>query len=187
MPLHDSSSRRRKAARPGRGRERHVHQPDPSLFFGAVDDSAADIGASLQHTRKAEQLRAAIERVLTRALSCDLHDPSLDDLDLLEVIADPHGYAAVFSSQEAHDVAAIAAKEARLAEAGPLLRLALARGLARKRVPMVRCFVVPAGTLNEGAPEQGEQCEQYEESEACEQYEACEAREECEEEVPDDG
>jgi ribosome-binding factor A len=96
--------------------------------------------ASVHFNRKSEQLRAAIERALTTAVDCDLDDPALADLRLVDVVVEPGGaFAALFAT----DRVELGAVEQRLRDAAPVLRLALARSLARKRVPQVSFHVVP--------------------------------------------
>lgn len=111
---------------------------DPDVFF--ADASTARRG----DPRRSEQLRAAIRRALVRALECDVHDPRLDGLTLVDVIADPGGtWSALFASTRLDDLDDL---EQRLRDAAPVFKRALAGALARKRVPQVAFYVVPATT-----------------------------------------
>src|SRR5262245_19709210 len=105
---------------------------DPDLYFSDRDRAV---------TRKTEQLRAAIRRVLASALACDVDDPMLEALYVHDVVAEPGGsFAALFATANG---SAIDELQSRLRDAAPVFRTALAHALARKRVPQVTYFVVP--------------------------------------------
>ena len=95
-------------------------------------------------SRKATQLCAAIRHALSTAVDCDVDDPLFDDLYVHDVVLQPDGsYAALFATD---DIAGIDAKQARLRDAAPIFRRALAAALTPKRVPNVAFFVVPSMT-----------------------------------------
>ena len=109
-------------------------------------DTADSAGKS--GSRKAVQLCTAIRHALTSAIDCDVDDPLLYDLYVYDVVLEHDGnYAALFATD---DVAGIEAKQARLRDAAPIFRRALATALSRKRVPTVALFVVPAATQHDG-------------------------------------
>ena|SRR5688500_2253929 len=123
-------------------RRRGAHAPrahedtcvDPDLYFSDRE--------SPSHQRKSEQLRVAIRRALTAALGCDVDDPLLDELHVHDVLVEPGGsFSALFATRR---IDSLDLAQDRLREAAPVFRLALARALARKRVPQVTLYVVPA-------------------------------------------
>lgn len=125
-------SRKRGAAAP----PTHDMCVDADVYFGEADSEDG------RHRRKAEQLRVAIQRALAAALECDVDDPLLAGLSLYQVVAEPGGaFAALFATErpELLDQA-----QARLREAAPVFRNALAQSLTRKRVPTVSFYVVPS-------------------------------------------
>lgn len=110
---------------------------DADLYFG---DGIADDG---RHRRKADQLRVAVQRALIGALECDVNDPMVAGLALYDVVAEPGGsFAALFATERVEIVDAL---QARLRDAAPVFRTAMAHALTRKRVPTVSFYVVPAG------------------------------------------
>ena len=111
---------------------------DPDLYFSDRDPS---------RLRKTEQLRAAIGRALTTALDCDVDDPELEELVVHGVLAGAGGsFAALFATARVADIDVL---QERLRAAAPVFRAALARSLARKRVPQVSLHVVPAASAEE--------------------------------------
>jgi ribosome-binding factor A len=111
---------------------------DPDQYFS---DTAHESPA---HRRKAEQLRIAIRRALAGAVDCDIRDPLLEGMQLLDVFAEPGGaFAAVFAAGRGADVDVV---QRRLREAAPIFKGALARALTRKRVPQLGLHVVPLAT-----------------------------------------
>ena len=105
-----------------RDSRRRRHDGDADKYFIRVD-------------RKTEQLRVAIEHALRGALACDIDDPLLESMELLEVVASPGGggtFTAVLRG----------ASEARARDATPVFREALARELNRKHVPQVTFVVI---------------------------------------------
>ncbi|MDP2341595.1 MAG: hypothetical protein Q8O67_11590 [Deltaproteobacteria bacterium] len=88
----------------------------------------------------------AIADSLQRTLDIDVDDPCLDGLVVVDVRSALGGlYVAVLASA---DVERVAEQQARLDAALPHFRGAMARELARKRVPAVRFVVVPAGAVD---------------------------------------
>lgn len=121
-------------------RKRGAHAPrahdecvDPDIYFSDRQDPTQQ--------RKTDQLRVAIRRALTAALDCDVDDPLLEDLHVQDVLAEPGGvFVAVFSTSKPERIDLL---QARLREAAPVFRSALATGLTRKRLPQVTFYVVP--------------------------------------------
>jgi ribosome-binding factor A len=123
-----------KTKRGARAPRAHDACVDPDLYFSDHNDSPS-------HQRKTDQLRVAIRRALTQALDCDVDDPRLEGLHVHDVLAEPGGtFAALFTSSSSTELAVV---QARLRDAAPLFRTALANGLARKRIPQVTLFVIP--------------------------------------------
>ncbi len=110
-------------------------------------DACVDPDQHAPHARKTEQLRVAVRRVLSAALDCDVRDPLVAKLRVHDVVVTPGGaLVALFATE---DAASIDAAQARLREAAPVFRAALARGLTRKKIPQVALYVVPQPRMEE--------------------------------------
>lgn len=108
------------------------------------------------HHRKTRQLCAAIERTLQSSLACDVEDPVLDDVTLDHVEPVDGAFVAVFMTSTL-SLRALGELQAHLDASLPIFKEAMARDLARKRVPTVTCVVVPyVKGLDDAASEHGE-------------------------------
>jgi ribosome-binding factor A len=108
---------------------------DPDTYFTTPTRSSPS-------QRKQSQLRTAILHVLHSVIACDVDDPVLNHLALVDVVAEPNGtFTALFSCAATH---AHTNPQQRLQSAAPLFRRAMAQQLTRKRVPQVSLWVVPA-------------------------------------------
>lgn len=115
--------------------------------MGASSD--APMHNSFRPDRKTAQLSAAIERALQTSLACDVEDPELDDVTLDRVEPVPGGFIAVFFTNRLELVRQL---QERVRDQSHIFREALARDLARKRVPTVSYVVVPVfGTGADGS------------------------------------
>jgi ribosome-binding factor A len=136
-----SKHHRKRGAHASRTHASHLPEDafvDPAVYFSDTQESPA-------RQRKTEQLRAAIRHAIGVALECDVDDPLLESLHLHDVVAEPNGaFIALLATSSLQPIDHV---QARLRDAAPVFRNALANSLTRKRVPSVTFFVIPAPAI----------------------------------------
>jgi ribosome-binding factor A len=95
--------------------------------------------------RKQAQLCARMHQLLTSSLSIDIRDPTLEGAMIDHVAVNPGGGFSVLVVVDAET--SLSAVQSSLERATPIFRMALARGLHRKRVPQLLYAVMPSSLM----------------------------------------